>query len=52
MNLTPPDFKLFGMTEAELKRTLFPKSLQWRINRLIETLVDLAFWYKPKPPKE
>ena len=48
MSFLPPNFKLFGMDDAELKRTFAPKTLQWRLTKLAETMVDLAFWWRPK----
>lgn len=32
----------------EILRTLFPKSLPWRIARLHEALRGLFFWWLPK----
>lgn len=48
LKMNPVEFKLFNMSEAEFKRLLFPKSMQWRLNRLAETLAELTFWWLPK----
>jgi hypothetical protein len=32
----------------EIKRNLAPKSLEWRLTRLAETMRDLWLWWIPK----
>jgi len=34
------------MNTPEFLRMMYPKSLQWRISRLQETLIDVIFWWK------
>ena len=32
------------MTREELMRLMFPKSMEWRIKRLLETVRDISLW--------